>query len=262
MLLALDVGNTNLSLGLVANGEVRTPRRAATRPMATPDELELVLDGLLGLDGRHLAEVTEMVLASVVPAVTGAVVALADRRAIRLLVADASTVPIPVRTERPAEVGADRLVNALAASRLHGAPAIVIDFGTATNFDVVAPDGAYVGGALAPGLELGLEALALRTARLPRIQLVRPARTIGRDTVSAMQSGAIIGYIGLVREIVAGIRAELALDGGQRPRVILTGGLSGAPWAGEIPDVDVIDPVLTLRGLAILHAETTAQAAT
>jgi type III pantothenate kinase len=262
MLLALDVGNTNLSVGLVVNGEIRSPRRAATRPTATPDELELVLDGLLGLDGRRLGEVTGIVLASVVPAVTAALVSLAERRAIRLMVADASSVPIPVRTDRPSEVGADRLVNALAAARIHGTPAIVVDFGTATNFDVVAADGAYVGGALAPGLELGLEALALRTARLPRIQLARPGRAIGRDTVSAMQSGAVIGYIGLVRELVGAIRDELALDGGDRPVVILTGGLSSAPWASEIPDVDVIDPQLTLRGLAILHAETMAEAET
>lgn len=262
MLLALDVGNTTLSVGLVVNGEIRSPRRAATRPTATPDELEMVLDGLLGLDGRRLGEVTGIVLASVVPAMTAALVSLTERRAIRLVLADASSVPMAVRTERPAEVGADRLVNALAAARLHGTPAIVVDFGTATNFDVVAADGAYVGGALAPGLELGLEALAERTARLPRIQLARPERAIGRDTVSAMQSGAIIGYIGLVRELVRSIREELTVDGGDRPVVILTGGLSSAPWATEIPDVDVIDPLLTLRGLAILHAETMTEAET
>lgn len=262
MLLALDIGNTNLSLGLVAGGEVHGVRRAATPSSSTSDELVMLLDGLLGLDGHRLADVTEMVVASVVPAVTTALAALADGRGLSLVVADASTVPIEVRTERPAEVGADRLVNALAASRLHGTPAIVVDFGTATNFDVVAPDGAYVGGALAPGLELGLEALAARTAKLPRIQLARPAHAIGRDTVAAMQSGAVIGYIGLVRELASAIRAEVQLDGDRPARVILTGGLSEAPWAREIPDVDVIDPQLTLRGLAILHAEITAPAST
>lgn len=259
MLLALDVGNTNITVGIIRGGDVSGSRRAATRPTATADELELTLAGLLHLDGEALDRVDEIVLASVVPAVTATLGELARRRGIRLLTADATTVPIAIRIDRPAEVGADRLVNALAAARLHGTPAIVVDFGTATNFDVVAADGAYIGGALAPGLELGLEALAARTAKLPRIGLVMPARAIGRDTVSAMQSGAIIGYLGLVRELIRAMTAELALDGGDPPKVILTGGLSAAPWAEGIPGVDVIDPLLTLRGLALLHAEVFAQ---
>ena len=260
MLLALDVGNTNITLGIIRDGGVAGARRAGTRSSATVDKLEMTLDGLLRLEGVALADVREIALASVVPAVTATLTKLAQARSIGLLVASAQTVPLPVRVERPAEVGADRLVNALAAARLHGAPAIVVDFGTATNFDVVAADGAYVGGALAPGLELGIEALAARTARLPRIELARPARAIGRDTVSAMQSGAVIGYVGLVRELVGAIRAELALDSSERPQVILTGGLSAAPWAADIPDVDAIDPLLTLRGLALLHAESAARA--
>jgi type III pantothenate kinase len=260
MLLALDVGNTNITLGIIRDGAVGGARRAATRPTATVDELDLLLDGLLQLEGVALTDVREVVVASVVPAVTATLAELAQGRGISLLLASASTVPIPARVERPAEVGADRLVNALAAARLYGAPAIVVDFGTATNFDVVAADGAYVGGALAPGLELGVEALAARTAKLPRIELSRPARAIGRDTVSAMQSGAVIGYVGLVRELIGAIRAELALDSSERPRVILTGGLSAAPWAADIPDVDAIDPHLTLRGLALLHAESAARA--
>jgi len=261
MLVALDVGNTNITLGMPRDGQLGTSRRAATRPAATGDELELLLDGLLGLDGSGLAEVDEIVLASVVPALTATLRAVAGRQSIRLLVADADSVPLPVRVERPQEVGADRLVNALAASRLHGAPAIVVDFGTATNFDVVAADGAYIGGALAPGLELGLEALAARTAKLPGIELARPARAIGRDTVAAMQSGAVIGYIGLVRELLAAIKTELAGDGGPAPRVILTGGLASAPWAADIPGVDVVDPQLTLRGLLIVHAESHSRSA-
>ena len=260
MLLALDVGNTNLTLGIIRDGAVGQVRRAVTRPSATVDELELLLDGMLRLGGAALGDVDEIVLASVVPALTATLKELARRRGIGLLAASASTLPLPVRVERPAEVGADRLVNALVAARLYGAPAIVVDFGTATNFDVVAADGAYVGGALAPGLELGIEALVARTARLPRIELSRPARAIGRDTVSAMQSGAVIGYVGLVRELIAAIRAELALDSSERPQVILTGGLSAAPWAADIPDVDAIDPELTLRGLALLHAESAARA--
>lgn len=261
MLIALDVGNTNITLGRLHGQAVLSSRRAATRAQATADELELLLEGLLALDGGNLAEVGEIVAASVVPAVTATISEICHRREIRLSLADATTVPLATRVDRPTEVGADRLVNALAAVRLHGAPAIVVDFGTATNFDVVDGSGAYVGGALAPGLELGLEALAARTAKLPRVELARPAKAIGSNTVSAMQSGAVIGYVGLVRELLAAIRAELAAGGDPPPTVILTGGLSAAAWAREIPGVDIIDPDLTLRGLAIMHAEAAAGAA-
>ncbi len=261
MLLALDIGNTNITLAPARMGDLGRSRRAATRARVSGDELELQLDGLLRLDGGGIDQIDEIVLASVVPSLTAAVEELAGRRSIGLLMASAATVPIPIRTERPAEVGVDRLVNALAAARLHGTPAIVVDFGTATNFDVVAHDGAYIGGALAPGLELAMEALAARTAKLPRVELARPARAIGRDTIAALQSGAIVGYTGLVREVVAAIKAELARDGGPPAQVILTGGLSAAPWVTDIPAVDVIDPLLTLRGLVILHAEAMARAA-
>jgi type III pantothenate kinase len=157
-------------------------------------------------------------------------------------------------------VGADRLVNALAAARLYGTPAVVVDFGTATTFDCVGADGAYIGGAIAPGLELGLEALAARTAKLPRIELRAPDRAIGRDTVSAMQSGTVFGYQALATGLLARIRRELADLSGIEPaavKTILTGGLSAAPWAADLDGVDAIDPDLTLRGLAILHAEVT-----
>jgi type III pantothenate kinase len=260
MLLALDVGNTTMTLAPIVDGQPADARRAATRSGLTADELELQLDGLLKLDGHSLDEVDEIVAACVVPAVAAALGELCRRRSLRLLAADAQNVALEVRVDRPTEVGADRLVNALAAARLHGVPAIVVDFGTATNFDVVAADGAYVGGALAPGLELGLDALATRTARLPRIELARPERAIGTNTIAAMRSGAVIGYIGLVREILAAIKTELIEQGAPPPRVILTGGLSAAPWAAEVPGVDAIDPLLTLRGLAILHADTTARA--
>ena len=193
-----------------------------------------------------------------VPALTAALEAVAARRAIPILVANAGSVPLAVRVDRPGEVGADRLVNALAAARLYGTPAVVVDFGTATTLDCVGPDGAYVGGAIAPGLELGLEALASRTARLPRIELRTPDRAIGRDTVSAMQAGTVFGYQALASGLLARVRAELAETVGVAPEAIhtiLTGGLSAAPWARGVEGVDVIDPDLTLKGLAILHAE-------
>ncbi|HSL77873.1 MAG TPA: type III pantothenate kinase [Candidatus Limnocylindrales bacterium] len=258
MLLAIDIGNTNVTVGLLRNGALIATRRAATVPRATADEIEVLLDGLLRLDDASFADVSAIACASVVPALTAHVETIASRRERPLTLALAGTVPLAVRTERPGEVGADRLVNALAAGRLYGAPAIVVDFGTATTFDCVAADGAYVGGAIAPGLELGLEALAARTAKLPRIELRAPDRAIGRDTVSAMQSGTVFGYQSLVAGLLTRIRRELADQAGvpsSDVRAILTGGLSAAPWAGDLEGIDAIDPDLTLKGLAILHAE-------
>ncbi len=193
-----------------------------------------------------------------VPAISDAVEAFAERHDRPLLIASAGTVPFAVRVDRPGDVGADRLVNALAATRLYGTPAIVADFGTATTFDCVAPDGAYVGGAIAPGLELGLEALAARTAKLPRVELRAPDRAIGRDTVGAIQSGTVLGYQALAGGLLERLRAELAEANGLSPEVvhtIATGGLSRAPWVRGVRGIETVDPDLTLKGLAILHAE-------
>lgn len=258
MLLAIDVGNTNITLGLVEGGAIAATRRAGTPRGMTADELELLLTGLLALDGRSLEDVGAMTVASVVPAATASLESVARRRGIAMLIASSGTVPVAVRVDRPGEVGADRIVNALAASRLYGTPAVIVDFGTATTFDCVGPDGAYLGGAIAPGLELGLDALASRTAKLPRVEMRAPDHAIGRDTVSAMQAGTIFGYQALATGLLARLRAELADTTGSPQsdiRTILTGGLSAAPWAHGIEGVDVIDPDLTLKGLAILHAE-------
>jgi type III pantothenate kinase len=258
MLLAIDVGNTNMTIGSFRNGSLVATRRAATNARATADELELQLGALLGLDETVFADVSAIACASVVPAVTTALEIVAERLERPLLLASAGTVPLPIRVDRPGEVGPDRLVNALAASRLYGTPAVVVDFGTATTFDCVAGDGAYVGGAIAPGLELGLEALAARTAKLPRVELRTPERAIGRDTVSAIQSGAVFGYQALTLGVLARVRRELADGSDVAPgevRAILTGGLAAAPWAAAIDGIDAIDVDLTLKGLAILHAE-------
>jgi type III pantothenate kinase len=199
-----------------------------------------------------------VVAASVVPAVSTALEAVTARRERPLLLAGAGTVPLPIRVDRPGDVGADRLVNALAASRLHGTPAIVVDLGTATTFDCVAHDGAFVGGAIAPGVELGLAALASGTARLPRVELRIPERAIGRDTAAAIQSGTVLGHVAMVQGLLGKARRELADAADMAPadvHVVLTGGLSRAPFAASIEGVESVDPDLTLKGLAILHAE-------
>ena len=258
VLLAIDIGNSNVTVGSFRNGSLIAVRRAATPRGTTSDELEVLLEDLLRLDDAAFADVSAIACASVVPAVTDALEGVAVRRERPLLVAGAGTVPVPIRTERPGEVGADRLVNALAVSRLYGTPAVVVDLGTATTFDCVARDGAFVGGAIAPGIELGLDALAARTAKLPRVELRVPDRAIGRDTTAAIQSGAILGYQSLVAGLLGRIRRELA-DAGDVSigdvHVVLTGGLASLPWTGVLEGVEAIDPELTLKGLAILHAE-------
>jgi type III pantothenate kinase len=258
MLLAIDIGNTNLTLGWFRGGSLIGTRRAATASATTSDELELLLDGLLGLDGRGFADVTGLVCASVVPAQSARLEAVATRHEWSLLLATAGTIPIPIRVDRPVEVGADRLINALAAARLHGTPAVVADLGTATTVDAVASDGAFLGGAIAPGLGTGLEALVTGTARLPRVELRAPDRVIGRDTVAAMQAGSVLGYQALVAGLVGRMRREVADQLGipaAGVRTILTGGLSAGAWAAGIDGIEVVDPDLTLKGLAILHAE-------
>jgi type III pantothenate kinase len=258
VLLAIDIGNSNVTIGSFRNGSLIAVRRAATPRATTADELEVMLEDLLRLDDAAFADVSAIACASVVPAVTDALEAVAARRERPLLVASAGTVPVPIRTERPSEVGADRLVNALAVSRLYGTPAVVVDLGTATTFDCVSRDGAFVGGAIAPGIELGLDALASRTAKLPRVELRVPDRAIGRDTAAAIQSGAVLGYQALVAGLLTRIRRELAdaddISIGE-VHVVLTGGLAALPWAGALEGVEATDPELTLKGLAIMHAE-------
>ena len=218
MLLAVDIGNSNVTIGSFRNGSLVAVRRAETPRGGSADELELLIEGLLRLDDAAFADVSALVAASVVPSVTAALETVATRRDRPLLLAGAGTVPMPNRVDRPGEVGADRLVNALAAARLYGTPAVVIDLGTATTFDCVAHDGAFVGGAIAPGLELGLDALAARTARLPRVELRTPERAIARDTVSAIQSGAVLGYQALVAGLLARMTTRARGRGRRGPR--------------------------------------------
>jgi type III pantothenate kinase len=256
VIVALDIGNTHVAYGFVRDGALAATGQAPTPRADVPNELEAILDEIIGRGAAETGDDVDLVVASVVPAVSAELRGLAARRRIGLLEATDATVPIAVSIESLATAGADRLVNAFAAARLHGTPAIVVDLGTATTFDVVDASGAFVGGAIAPGLGLGIDALATHTAQLPRVRIALPSRAIGRDTVEAIQSGAVLGHVGLVNYLVRAISAELAAPGDSRPKVVLTGGLSAHEWARAIDGVDAIDPLLTLRGLALLHTET------
>ncbi len=253
-LLAVDIGNTNITLGLFDGEELVGSWRATTLPGATEDELAALTAALLALDGHALDELEAVAVASVVPPLTATFSRFVDERlGIAPLSVDASALGgvLEIRIDRPAEAGADRLINALAARIEVGGPAIVVDLGTSTNFDVVAADGAYIGGAIAPGLGLSLEALVGHASKLPRIDLQRPPHAIGTTTVHAMQSGTVLGYIGLVSGLLTALRGELIelSPPGARVTVLATGGHTHQPWLREVPGIDRIEPDLTLRGI-------------
>ena len=254
-LLAADIGNTNLTLGLLEDGSLAGSWRATSRPAATTDELAVTISELLALDGRRLTDLDAVALASVVPSLTATFERLArERLGVEPMIVDAAALRgvLEIRIDRPAEAGADRLANALAAKTEFGGPAIVVDLGTSTNFDLVSADGAYIGGAIAPGMGLSLEALVGRASKLPRIELRRPPTAIGANTVHAMQSGAVLGYIGLVSGLLTALRGELTEQSpaDARVTVIATGGYTFEPWLAEVPGIDAVEPDLTLRGIA------------
>ena len=252
MILAVDVGNTQTVLGLVDDGAIVSRWRVSTEPTLTADELHLKVVGLLAMDGRDMAGLDRVVVSSVVPPLTAAWEELAEQTTGRrpMVVGPGLKTGLPIRYDNPAEVGADRIVNAIAAIEQLGAPVIVVDFGTATTLDVVASDGAYIGGCIAPGVETSAEALFRRAARLAAVDLEPPAHVIGSNTKAAVQSGLILGEATMIDGLVARIRDEL---GEPDAPVIATGGLaeSMAPLCETIGSVD---PDLTLRGLALVYA--------
>lgn len=245
MLLAADVGNTQTVLGMYAGAELVDNWRLATERTRTGDELGVLLGGLLDPE-----TVDGICLSTTVPSIVREWERLAERWAQGplLVVGPGVKTGIPIRYDDPREVGPDRIVNAVAARERYGAPAIVVDFGTSTNFDVVSPAGEYVGGVLAPGIEISMEALFARAARLVNVDFAAPATVIGKTTVGGLQSGLVYGFAGQVDGIAARIRAELAAPDAP---VIATGGLAElvAPHSSTI---DRVDPFLTLEGLRLV----------
>jgi type III pantothenate kinase len=264
-LLALDIGNTNTTLGLFDGTRMVGSWRATTRIHATPDELAALLTDMLALDDHRLSEVDAVAIASVVPPLTDTLRTALARRGLEPVIVDASSLAgvLAIEIDNPAEAGADRLCNALAARNELGGPAIVVDLGTSTNFDLVSAEGAYIGGAIAPGLGLSLEALVGRASKLPKIELRRPTHAIGANTVHAMQSGTVLGYIGLVSGLLTALRTELAerSPAGSRVTVVATGGYTSDAWLREVPGIDAVEPDLTLRGVRYAWEGITAAAA-
>jgi type III pantothenate kinase len=254
LLLVIDVGNTNTKLGVYDGARLVASSRLTTRPEQTADEYGVYTQALLRERGVDPAAVRGIALSSTVPRVESILEEMAHRWfGLDAVVAEPGVnVPVPMRVDYPREVGPDRVVKVAAAVRRWTPPLIVIDFGTATVFDCVAADGAFIGGAIAPGIAIATEALTSRAARLFRVDLTRPKEAIGRNTVTNIQSGIIYGYAGLVDGLVERLRAEL--PGGAT--VVATGGLVGLmePVAASI---QAVHPHLTLEGLRIVYEEAT-----
>ncbi len=249
MLLAVDVGNTQTVYGLYDGRELVEHWRVATEAERTGDELAALLGRLLELRAFTLGAVTAVCLSTTVPPLSRSYSELVARHlGVRLLaLGPGLKTGMPIRYDDPREVGPDRVANAVAARERHGAPCVIVDFGTSTNFDAVSEDGAYVGGVLAPGIEVSMEALFARAARLTAVDFVAPERTIGTSTTAALQAGVVFGFAGQVDGIVERMWAEL----GARAPVVGTGGLVDliAPHSRTI---EIVDPLLTLEGLRIL----------
>jgi len=248
MLIGIDVGNTNTVIGALEGLDVTHLWRVSTVARTT-DELGLTLVQLLEHNDIPIEDIEGVAVCCVVPSVLYAI-EKAVRRYLHcgvLVVGRGIKTGMRVRTDNPREVGADRIVNAVAAFEDHGGPLVVVDFGTATTFDCVSAEGDYIGGAIAPGYQISADALFTRTAKLPRVPLQRPERAIGTNTVSSMQSGLFWGYVGLVNELSRRCKAEFDV----RPRCVATGGLARI-IGGACDEIDAHDEHLTLKGLRIL----------
>jgi type III pantothenate kinase len=250
MLLVVDVGNTQTHVGLMEGGDVTSEWRIATVRHRTSDEIAGLLQGFFSLQGDGLrATVDEVAIASVVPRLTQQWTEMSQKHLgiTPFVVGPGARTGMRIAMKNPAEVGADRIVNAVAAFEKYGGPCIVADYGTATTFDVISAEGEYLGGAIAPGIEVSLEALTTRAAKLVKVELIAPEHAIGKSTIEALQAGAVYGFAGEIEGIVHAIWKELGVE----CRVVATGGL--AELIERHTDViETVDPYLTLRGIEIV----------
>ncbi|GAA3237930.1 type III pantothenate kinase [Actinocorallia longicatena] len=255
MLLTIDVGNTHTVFGLFEGDEVIEHWRINTDPRRTADEIAVVLQGLVQQSPLLVeTDISGIALCSTVPSVLHEMREMFRRYygdVPAIIVEPGVKTGVPVRMDNPKEVGSDRIVNSLAAIHLFGGPAIVVDFGTATTFDCISAKGEYIGGAIAPGIEISIDALSIRGAQLHKIELVRPRNVIAKNTVEALQSGIIFGFAGQVDGLVSRMAEELA-DNPDDVKVVATGGL--APLVlEEAQTIDAFEPWLTLTGLRLIY---------
>ena len=250
MLLTIDIGNTNTTLGIFEGEELRATWHIATEVHRMVDEYAALILNLLHHRSLDASDVKEAAMCSVVPPLQATFVELFERyfQVTPLVVEAGVKTGVRILADNPREVGTDRIVDTAAAHHLYGGPAIVADLGTATTFDVVSRDGDYLGGAIAPGIVTATEALFMRAAKLPRVEMIRPKRAIGTDTVTAMQSGIVFGYVGLVEGIVSRLQQEL----GEKAKVVATGGYAEL-IAKETSVIDTVNPDLTLIGLRLIY---------
>ncbi len=250
MLLVVDIGNTNIVLGTYDGDKLLHHWRISTDRLKTGDEYGMLINNLFGFCGISMKDITAIIISSVVPPLVVPLIKMCQRYfgVEPLLVGPGIKTGIHIKYENPREVGADRIVNAVAAYARYGGPLIIVDFGTATTFCAIAENGDYLGGAIAPGIGISTEALFQRAAKLPRIELVKPKNVICRNTVASMQSGIIYGFTGQVDEIVRRMKEEM----GQEAFVVATGGLANL-IAQESGTINVVEHFLTLEGLRILY---------
>ena len=250
MLLAVDIGNTNIALGLFDGKKLCQHWKIRSEREKTSDEYGIVLLNLLSLAHLGAQDIKSVILSSVVPPLTPVFQDLSQELlAVRpLVIGPGLKTGMPILYENPQEVGADRVVASVAAFEKYGGPAIVVDFGTATTFDAISGHGEYLGGAIAPGIQIAAEALYLKTAKLPRIEIKKPRQAIGRTTVISMQSGLYFGYIGLVANIISEISKEL----GEEIKVVATGSFASQIYS-DLKQIDHLEPFLVLEGLRIIY---------